>query len=94
MGFYIDPENESKEEWLQKNAKTCSQSHAETADYIELFPVVLIDNGIFTAAAIAYNKREFEALTLPEDFRPRKFFIAEREKLTPFCPVFDAHIAW
>lgn len=85
MGYYIDHENMSKEDWLEENSKACSQSVAASADFSENFPVILADNGVFTAAGIAFDKREFEAFTLPEDRRPKKFFIATREKLIPYC---------
>ena len=86
MGYYIDPEDKSKEQWLQENATACSRPEANEADFTRCFPVVLVDNGIFTAAGICYSRREYEAFTDPEDHRPKKFFVADRERLLPFCP--------
>ena len=85
MGYYINPQTGSKEEWLSENALLCSQTTAGNVDYNKYFPVVLIDNSMFTAAGIAYDKKEFEEFTLLEDHRPKKFFICSKEKLIPFC---------
>lgn len=50
-------------------------------------PVVLVDNGPFTAAAIAYNKAEYERfLNNGEDKRPMLVFLVDKHKLDPFLP--------
>lgn len=62
MGFYINPTDMSKEQWLHKNQKSVSV-HPPTKNYLEhddTVCVVLVDNFAFSALAIAYNMRELE----------------------------------
>lgn len=53
MGIYINPKTTSKEVWLQEHAI------AGVPNYSTIFPVVLVDNGAFTAAAVCDTKEEF-----------------------------------
>lgn len=41
-------------------------------------PLVWINNGEFDALGYAFNEREFQAATLPQDLRPKHFFIVNR----------------
>ena len=84
MGFYINPENESKEEFLRKNGKLISQDEFETHLFTEEdteIPVCLVDNGFFTAAGIAYSPRELQAFTRPSDDRPKRFYLCDISKV-------------
>lgn len=85
MGFYINPENQTKEEWLLNNARPTSSVEVEQWDFseeTEQYPICLIDNGPFTAAAVLYNHREIEAFTnYQHDPRPRFFFLANKKDL-------------
>lgn len=82
MGAYVNPPGMSKEKWLAENsipvegelnwAKLASQGY---------LPVVLVNNGPFTAAAIAYSEQEFKVFTDPNDRRPKKVFICLVEDL-------------
>ena len=47
----------------------------------EHLPVVLVDNGPFQSAGVAYCKREYERFTYPEDYRPKIVFSVALEKL-------------
>lgn len=76
MGFYIDPKQGTKEDWLRKHGRRIAQPTAWPAASEDL-PVCLVLNPGFTAAAIAYNERELERL-LPEDGRPKLWFSAPR----------------
>ena len=79
MGAYINPPDESKEDFLER----------EGAD---LFPVAfksvpeghhavcLMDNGLFTAAGIAFDEREFNEFAR-EDGRRKYWFTVPIEKL-------------
>jgi hypothetical protein len=77
MGFYINPvDGNSKEYWLNHYGSPISQIN-ELKDYKfdgKFFPVCLVDNGMFTAAGIAYDKRELEVFSNPEDTRPKQWF--------------------
>lgn len=73
----------SKEEWLEVEAV----EHADLADaLIGIGPnrmlVVLMDNGLFTAAGVAYCPSEVAAFTDPTDPRAKRWFVASVEKLT------------
>lgn len=83
MGFYINPANESKEEFLKREALSSPFDVKIAWGSVPdgFLPVVLVNNGPFTAAAIAYCERELDELTSLEDTRPRKIFLIKTEKL-------------
>lgn len=84
MGCYVNPDNEEKEAFLEREGREV------TSDYISQnykfikeggeLPVILCDNGAFFAAGIAYTEREFERF-VRYDNRPKRFFIVSIEKL-------------
>lgn len=76
MGIYINPSNMSKEQWLAAHFKVKSET-APAAHYnkaLDTVTVCLVDNGMFTAAAVAFEPRELEAFTHPSDYRPKVWF--------------------
>jgi len=77
MGCYINT-HAGKEAWLAANATPTNGPGAITETHV---PVCLVDNGMFTAAAVAFDKRELEAFTQPTDFRPKQWFLVERAKV-------------
>jgi hypothetical protein len=80
MGFYVNPPNGSKEKFLEE--KGIIQENLKWGDVPQGFlPVVLVDNGPFTAAGIAYDEREFGAFNLPHDFRPKITYLVLIEDL-------------
>ena len=100
MGVYINPKNMSKEQWLAENAVEV-KTNEKGFDLMRVvladeelkeleggghLPVVLVDNGPFTAAGIAYSKRELEAFTDERDLRPKRFFIVPIHKLLKVSP--------
>jgi hypothetical protein len=87
MGFYIDPANCSKEQFLADNGTPISPEAAKQtlADGSNI-PVCLVDNGIFTAAGITFSDGEIDAFNRPADSRPKKWFSVPREKLVEFYP--------
>lgn len=96
MHYYINPMDISKDLWLALNGLNLLHAPAEhkTRLYDETdaeeklyYAVCLVDNGLFTAAAIAYDQRELEAFDSDRDSRPKKWFYVEKEKLLPFCPI-------
>ena len=94
MGYYINPKDKSKEQWLKENGTlsnklTCAEVIAKSnPGGSKILPVVLVDNGPFTAAAIAFSEREFEEFATPTDRRSKLYFLVEVEKLMEVCGEF------
>lgn len=82
MGYYINPRNESKENFLEREGERIT-SKIEWEDMSKFkLPVCLVDNGYFTAAAIGYSKEEWEVFSKnPNDLRPKSFWIVPIDKL-------------
>ena len=78
MGCYINPKDMTKEAWLYKFAKPTLGPMPITESEV---PVCLVDNGPFTAAAVAYDRREADAFNLPSDRRPKFWYSATRADL-------------
>lgn len=83
MGFYINPSDRSKEQWLQENGTPTATVPTPTNDAV---PVCLVDNGPFTAAAICYDDSETRAFNDPGDDRPRQWFLVPKTKILEVCP--------
>ena len=87
MGYYISPNGETKEAWLARYGTPINEAHAQKLDeHGTLVPVCLVDNALFTAAAIGYSKAETQAFCNPADHRPRKWFAVSREHILDVCP--------
>lgn len=84
MGYYINPKGMSKEEWLAKHGRAVLETEAKLTD--DELPVILVDNGPFRAAGIAYCEDELKAFLRPSDFRPRAVYMCQRSDLKPFLP--------
>jgi len=81
MGYYIDPKNETKEEFLEREGIEITESEFSAfAFHEEALLVVLVDNGDFTAAIICYNDRELEYVqtSIDRDYRPKKFYVVDK----------------
>lgn len=90
MGCYVDPLNEAKEDFLEREGREVESDYI-SKNYKMIkekgdLPVVLCDNGPFTAAGVAYTEREFERF-VRYDNRPKRFFIVSVEKLKDVSPV-------
>lgn len=87
MGAYINPTDTTKEKWLTENAirKDFPPVNLKylLPDYL---PVVLVDNGSFTAAAIAYSQQELEAFLNVKDPRSKKWYLASVADLHTVSP--------
>jgi len=86
MGFYINPPNESKEVFLRREGRL--EMDPKWPVEKDHFLVCLVDNGPFTAAAIAYKESEFkEFFSNPDDLRPKRWFLVDQklvfDTLTP-----------
>lgn len=92
MGCYVNPKNESKEAWLEKHG-TAMPINIDTSynDYCkdECLPVILVDNGMFTAAGVAYDEREFQDFTSPMDLRPKRGYKVKIEDLKKVSDIED-----
>lgn len=78
MGCYINPKDMTKEAWLYKFAKPTPGPMPITESEV---PVCLVDNGPFTAAAVAYDPDELQVFQSASDRRPKVWFTATRESL-------------
>lgn len=90
MGCYVDPLNEAKEDFLEREGREVESDYI-SKNYKMIkekgdLPIVLCDNGPFTAAGVAYTEREFERF-VRYDNRPKRFFIVSVEKLKDVSPV-------
>lgn len=84
MGYYIDPPNMSKEQFLEKYGQPLSSISSDYNFSGDKLPVCLVDNGWMTAAGIAYHPREIEAFNNPNDIRPKKWFEVAKTDLEPY----------
>ena len=87
MGAYINPRNGmTKEQWLKENGFPTWELRPQIKwedvpkGYL---PVCLINNGLFTAAGIAFNERELAVFNDPSDTRPRIWFFCDVDDLYP-----------
>ena len=96
MGCYVNPENETKEAWLEREGRPATQDEIiaiREGRVVENFlakgvlPVVVVNNGLFTAAGVLYSDREAIAFSDPTDYRPKSYFVATLEKLRAVSPL-------
>lgn len=88
MGAYVNPRNESKEMWLTKYAEIVDWKPGDAVFPFDSFtregnlPVILVDNGLFTAAGIGFDEREYKMMTdCTTDTRDKLLFSAPKDKL-------------
>lgn len=82
MGYYINPPDMSKEQFLQKHGTPINPNDYQFNE--EKLPVCLVDNGWMTAAGIAPDARELAVFNDPADARPKLWFEVSRELLAPY----------
>lgn len=75
MGIYINPSNMTKEQWLDAFAEPLSIAHLREPQPWSWLPICHINNGPFTAAGVAFSKKEYAAFRYP-DRRPKVWFRA------------------
>ncbi len=81
MGKYIRPKNgESKESWLMYHGRRCHEA-PQFDPGSDLIPVCLVDNDLFTAAAICDSSAEHRRFTSPDDYRPKQWWLVPRKSL-------------
>lgn len=81
MGFYINPKGTSKEQFLKEKGVAVPRTFKWSDTPKGSLPVVLVDNGPFTAAAIGYCQREFEGFMDPNDRRPKQVYTVRIDDL-------------
>jgi hypothetical protein len=74
MGRYLNPPTETKEAWLASYAKPIVARPRSVDEHEGYTPACLVDNGAFTACALAYNQAELEAFDHPTDERPKSWW--------------------
>jgi hypothetical protein len=83
LGYYINPPDMTKEQFLATHGRPLGRETISWDNAAEL-PVCLVDNGPFTAAAIAYSPEEFQAFNRADDYRPKQWFMVPKEVLKPY----------
>lgn len=85
MGYYVDPPDMTKEEWLKKFGTLITESMAglHSAEGSDLLVVCLVNNGEFTAAGIAHDDNRRDYFLVP-DGRPRRWYLVQRKLLDPY----------
>ena len=84
MGYYINPSDKSKEDFLkEKGTPVPAQQIREFAFTDDRLPVCLVNNGGFTAAGIAYDPGERDVFMYP-DGRPKRWFLVSKADLKPW----------
>jgi len=86
MGIYLNPPGESKEAFLERMGERVSGVNWSKLDSNKV-PVIWIDNGPFSAAGIAYNKKELEAFLAEPDDRPRKLYLVPVDEVVKVSPL-------
>ena len=83
MGYYINPPDMSKEEFLAKHGTPISAIQAEEYNFKEdKLPVCLLDNGAFTAAGIGIDAHEVQAFLYGS--RQRYWYFVSKADLAPY----------
>lgn len=84
MGYYINPPDMTKEEFLAKHGQPLPNPAAFDFQQAAALPICLVDNGWMTAAVICYNARERDVFLHDTSGRPKKWFTVSRELLLPY----------
>ena len=83
MGYYINPPDMSKESFLKLHGSEITRSEfVAHNDFQNMIAICLVNNGPFTAAAIAYKQSEITAFTDPDDCRPKKYYLIPASVIT------------
>lgn len=89
MGYYINPKEGTKKDWLAENVQVISSvplpKHRDEVGGTPCVQLVYIDNGWMTALGIAYSAEELRRMSV-EDGRPKAFFYVPEEAVKPFLP--------
>ena len=93
MGYYIETNsNHGKADWLVINSRAIQTLGPKTGTK-EMIPVCVLDNGLFEAAGIMYDQREFEDFIRP-DGRPRVWLLVPRKEIIKLNPSVESQLKW
>jgi hypothetical protein len=81
MGLYINPVNETKEEFLNREGTPAQPEWPSDPDKVL---VCWIENQMFTAAAVIFDHDELREFTQP-DTRPRLWYTVPKQSLSEVC---------
>ncbi len=84
MGYYVNPERQSKMSWLNDNGRMMGES-VKSPPPPGYHYVCVVNNGAFLAAGIAYDERERQAFAIPDD-REKLWFLVPDNKLIEIEP--------
>lgn len=84
MGLYINPQDISKEDWLGLVGELQTSPPKQHRIGTKLV-VCLVDNGPFSAAAVAYDQLELEDFDDPIDTRPKAWYLVEEADIRVVC---------
>ena len=97
MGLYLEHgvQKDDKRNWLEANGNYLGEDFSE--DFMRICPtdnvlICLVDNGMFTAAAVAYSRSEALAFADPYDGRYKMWYMVPIEKAKPKCPNWDTYM--
>lgn len=82
MGYYIPcPADQGKAAWLAKHADAdllaeCPRAWGDWPVHQSL--IVVVNNGSWEAAALAYSEAEFRMFSDPADYRPKEYLLMDR----------------
>ncbi len=94
MGYYIETNSpKGKAKWLVDNAKAVRTAEP-VAGTAELIPVCVVDNGMFEAAAIAFDSEELSCFNNPTDYRPKTWLSVPRAEVLRLCPHVEPALKW
>ena len=81
MGYYINPENMTKEEFLYTNATPIRHYDRKfNAKESGKFTICLVFNSFFTAAAVCFSENEFKEFNT-DDGRAKLWYEIDIDKL-------------
>lgn len=81
MGYYVNPPRESKEQFLKTKGVAVPRTFKWADTPKGSLPVILVNNGPFTAAAICYSEAEFNEFANVNDRRPKEFYVVSAAAL-------------
>ena len=89
MGLYINPPDQTKEEWLQKHGAillTVPAQYKSVGSTGTYWVVCLMVNDHFSAAGICFSEAELIGFSDANDHRPKTWFLVEQEDLLEVAP--------
>ena len=86
MGLYINPHGITKERFLNNFAENIDEPEKyDPADWTDKVLVCLVDNGLFTAAAVCTGEWDFKCFISPQDLRDKTYWSLKRDYLKLVC---------